>query len=466
MIFLKESLYGWGVCNIPQPRATQDIYADRRGRAQAVAHEQRLHSASVGFWGVWAGLLKRDFPLGQIFSVVAASLFLIMMFGLASFLLPAMEQQDNPPLEILAMVLEEPEPEPAPVDVVMPPPAQLPVEPVKTVQKPRSLPLPKPVKTPPAVVVVRPESVPVARPRQVVTLPKKATNDTLLPGPRTVARTYRDAVPTPGPMPAGLPDASFAARSANELEISSSSLQGRYSQTSQTASSAMPTRSAPRLSNGSATEVDLPSSGGVSRNLKVSHATQSMRGSGTAKTFVPATGGPAVAIRGASGVAGNVAEAGNPGTAAVAPSDYAARSVGERVGLIGGAEDVDVPVLVGSGTASGALGGTELSNSAPVGDGLASGAIDFNGVEEGHYDPARMISLNQLKACIDPDAELDLKTRLATELDTAGKCSIRNMVFFYKYPENAYTLQVDVYNPENFGDRCDALRTAIQCVNP
>lgn len=465
MIFLKESLYGWGVCNIPQPRATQDIYADRRGRAQAVTHENRLQPTSMGFWGVWAGLIKRDFPLVQIFSVVAVSFFLILMFGFASFLLPAIEQQENPPLEILAMVLEEPGPEPVPVDVVMQTPAQLPPETIKPVQKPRTLPLPNPVKTPPGVVVVPAEPVPAARPRQVVTLPRKVMKDTVLPGPRTVTRTYHDAAPTPGPMPAGRPAGSFVARSAQEPKISTSSLSGRYNQTSKASPTALQTR-APRLSNGSTTEVNLPSSGGVSRNIKVSHATQSMRGSGTAKTFVPATAGPAVAIRGASGVAGNVAGAGDLATTAAAPSDYATRSVGQRVGLIGGSEDVDVPVLVGTGTASGALGGTQSSTSTPAGDGLASGAIDFNGVEDGQYDPARMISLNQLKACIDPDAELELKTKLATELDIAGNCSIRNMVFFYKYPENAYTLQVDVYNPENFGDRCDALRTAIQCVNP
>jgi hypothetical protein len=462
MIFLKESLYGWGVCNIPQPRATQDIFAERRKRQVTAESERRLGQACVGFWAVWKSLAKRDFPMLQFLSVVVFSLSLVLLLGLSGFYLPVMEPEQNPPLEILAMVMEEPMPEPVADVPVLKPQTVVPPKPEKRV---RPLPLPKPVEPPPVVKVSSPKKIVTAIPPRVVAMPVKPEENVLLSGPKTVSRQYREASPTAGPIPAGKPDGGFDIPGPQEPSIASPRVDISYGKSTESGVAVLPRRGRSSLTTGTATEVDLPSVGGVSRDFKMAHATQSLRGTGRAKVMTPASGAPDVAIPGTTGVAVNVGTSVGQNAAAV-PSQLNGRGTGERFGVIGGAEDVDIPVLVGKGKASGSLGGTEPTFATPSGDGPVSGNVVFKGVEEGAYDPARMISLNQLKACIDPNAEIPLKESLAAGLDTDGRCSLRSMIFFFKYPENAYTLQVDIYNPENFVDRCDALRTALQCVNP
>lgn len=472
MIFLKESLYGWGVCNIPQPRATQDIFADRRASLGGdVAVERRHSEASLGFLALWAALIRRDLPGLQVASVVAVSLFAIILFGLASLYLPAVVEEEPPPLEILAMVMEEPPPvpeplfKPQPLPVEAPPPVTVPPKPKPRPAKPVVAPPIQPVIPPPTLALAPKSKIESKLPPKVVSLPQKPLKDPVLPGPRTVARQYRATTPVAGPMPAGKPDTDFS-RPASELPaVTATHVGNRYDTRVKTASTALPRTSRPRVATGNGTEVDLPSVGGTQRNFKLAHTTQSLRGSGSSKTFIPGEDRPEIALRGISGVGGNSTVGGGQATGPAGLPTHGSRSVGERVGVVGGTEDVDLPVLVGMGKASGSLGGVGEGDDSPSGDGLAAANVSFEGAEDG-YDPARMISLNDLNACIDPNAEFPLKTTLATEIDTNGKCAIRAMVFFFKNPENAYTLQVDVFNPENFVDRCDALRTAIQCVNP
>lgn len=466
MIFLRESQYGWGVCNIPQPRATQDIFDDRRKLPHGTAAiERRLYESPKSIWAMWAALVKRDLPVLQVFSVLAVSLGMIILFGLASFYLPAIELQDPPPLEIIATMLEESVHEIPTVTVE--PQVALDLQPVMRPEKPVARPLPKPAEPPQTVVLTPPKKRTIELPSRVAVLPDRPIRDTALPGPRTIARQYRETPVVAGPVPEGNPAATFELPMRKETLVASSSLNDRYSSKSPGVSpTALPKRAQPGLSTASGTEVDLPSSGGIQKNFKMAHTAQSLRGGGSAKSFVPGDGGGEVAIRRSSRVGGNLANSGVKDVASVQAPIGAKRSTGERVGLIGGTGEVEVPSLVGSGKAAGSLAGTVQSASSPAGDGLVSGSISFAGVEDGHYDPARMISLNQLKACIDPNAEWTLKTSLAAALDTDGKCSIRNMVFFFKNTENGYTLQVDLFNPEKFVDRCEALRTAIQCINP
>ena len=464
MIFLKESLYGWGVCNIPQPRATIDIFDDRRKLPQQTTPmERRCYQAPLGFWSMWSALVKRDLPVLQVFLVLAVSLCMIILFGLASLYLPVIEQEEPPPLEILAMVLEEPA-------AVLPPPVKPQVLPVPQTELPQNktvvLPLPKPVKTPPPVVLAPPKKTVSKVPTKVVVLPEQKIEETVLPGPRSVTRKYQESKVVAGPVPEGKLSTSFAPRSQQDTLVASTRLGDRYDQASSVSITALPIRKQPGLAVTSGTNVDLPTTGGMQKNLKIAHSAQSLRGSGSAKTFVPGNSGPDISIRSAAKVSGDFTDPIDNKGASIGTPAGTKRSVGERVGMIGGTEGVEVPVLVGGGKASGSLSGSQQSVSNPSGDGLVSGSVSFDGVDDGHYDPARMISLNQLNACIDPNAEWPLKTSLAAALDTNGKCSIRNMVFFFKNTENGYTLQVDVFNPEKFVDRCEALRTAIQCINP
>ncbi|MGE4545568.1 MAG: hypothetical protein AB7D06_15835 [Pedobacter sp.] len=464
MIFLKESLYGWGVCNIPQPRATIDIFDDRRGLPhQTTPMERRCYGAHLGFWSMWSALVKRDLPALQVFLVFAVSLCMIILFGLASLYLPVIEQEEQPPLEILAMVLEEPA-------AVLPPIVEPKVAPVPQPElsqnKPVVLPLPKPVEPPPPVVLAPPKKTVSKLPTRVVALPEQTVEKTVLPGPRSVTRQYQESKVVAGPVPDGKISTSFAPRSQQDTLVASTSLGDRYEQTPAVSATALPKRKQSGLAVASGTNVDLPSTGGMQKNFKIAHSTQSMRGNGSAKTFVAGNAGTDISIRSAARVGGDFTDPLNKGVTSAGTPSGTKRSVGERVGMIGGTKGVEMPVLAGVGKASGSLNGTQQSASNPSGDGLVSGSVSFNGVDDGYYDPARMISLNQLNACIDPNAEWPLKTSLAAALDTNGKCSIRNMVFFFKNTENGYTLQVDVFNPENFVDRCEALRTAIQCINP
>lgn len=459
MMILKESLYGWGVCNIPQPRATLDVFADRRNNAAAAPVERRSPGSATGFWSIWVELARRDFPLGQLAGVIGGALAMILFMAWASFYLPVAEPIPQPSVEILARVPEMPvaPQERAPDAPVLPP-----------VSRDRVLAATPPVPqvAPPPKAVVPPRKVALSAPPKVNIIPRKVSREPVLPGPEKVVRSYRDAAVAAGPMPSSQPATRFEMTSRQGPLVASTDVGERYRGDSPAKSSAMPVSRRARLSAGNTTEVDLPQTAMATRNFSMTRSSQTLRGSGSSSSFAPRGHADDISLGSHSGIRGG-------GRANVAPSSGfeglpsgASRNASSRIGTMGGGKDVDIPVLAGLGAASGLPGGNAVSSVAPAGDGNASSGLKFDGVGDGHYDPARMISLNQLKACIDPDAEFNLKASLATALDTDGRCAVRNMVFFFKHPENGYTLQVDVYNPDNFVDRCDALRAAIRCVNP
>ncbi len=80
-------------------------------------------------------------------------------------------------------------------------------------------------------------------------------------------------------------------------------------------------------------------------------------------------------------------------------------------------------------------------------------------------DRSLLVSLNRLRTCRDPRAELQLKTRLATLLSRPDLCRSSGVVFNVLYPESAYSVHIDLYNYEQkeFSDRCAALRQTIDC---
>jgi len=76
MMFLKESLYGWGVCNIPMPRATLDVLWDRRKkRARVASLERRRQSERPGILASISGVLVHDVPW---FQTLALSFFALL----------------------------------------------------------------------------------------------------------------------------------------------------------------------------------------------------------------------------------------------------------------------------------------------------------------------------------------------------------------------------------------------------
>lgn len=74
-------------------------------------------------------------------------------------------------------------------------------------------------------------------------------------------------------------------------------------------------------------------------------------------------------------------------------------------------------------------------------------------------DPSHIISLKELRVCADPEEEFNLKTKLATLLNGPSKYLVNGMIFFFKYTESGYTIQVDIYNPKGklLADRCSVL---------
>lgn len=80
-------------------------------------------------------------------------------------------------------------------------------------------------------------------------------------------------------------------------------------------------------------------------------------------------------------------------------------------------------------------------------------------------DPSRLVSLNKLHTCRNPEAENQLKTRLATLLSRPQRCRSGGVVFDVRQPDSAWSIHIDLYNYEQreFQDRCDALQLAVAC---
>jgi hypothetical protein len=95
---------------------------------------------------------------------------------------------------------------------------------------------------------------------------------------------------------------------------------------------------------------------------------------------------------------------------------------------------------------------------------FSAGTPDFSGdVLPDEIDPSQLISLREFNVCKDPEKEFSLKTQLAIRLDGPSWVKAGKVLFFCKYPESGYTMQVDIYNPHGrlFKDRCELLQLAV-----
>lgn len=212
MEFGKESLYGWGVCQVPMPRARNDIYADRRSAQQSVAFpDRRTNRFFRPFTTIFAAIIREDFPAAQTVSVVLVAVLMLLIFGLSTRSIPPLVEPPVPePIEIVTRMLEEPAVEPLvaiePVKVI-PQPEPLPVK-VKPLEKPepivkkvqvqpkKTLVLPPARKrpTPPKVQekVVLPVEKPLPMPKKTVTLAVPVRQAPVLntPAPSRQAKEY------------------------------------------------------------------------------------------------------------------------------------------------------------------------------------------------------------------------------------------------------------------------------------
>ena len=81
----------------------------------------------------------------------------------------------------------------------------------------------------------------------------------------------------------------------------------------------------------------------------------------------------------------------------------------------------------------------------------------------GEIEPSELINLKEFDVCIDPEMEFRQKTQLATHLDRPSRIEAEGVVFFIRYTESGYTIEIGIYNPQGrlFKDRCDVLELAI-----
>lgn len=110
---------------------------------------------------------------------------------------------------------------------------------------------------------------------------------------------------------------------------------------------------------------------------------------------------------------------------------------------------------------------TAVSNSVKgaTGNGPPDSAVNFVGDGKAAGDPNLFVRLNQLAACVDQSEEDRLRTEIAIRLDSNIVYPCGQMKFHIKYVETGQTVEVRIYNPQIFADRCAALLSAIECID-
>jgi hypothetical protein len=94
-------------------------------------------------------------------------------------------------------------------------------------------------------------------------------------------------------------------------------------------------------------------------------------------------------------------------------------------------------------------------------------APDFSAtVVPAELDPEDLISLQAFNVCKDPQREFRQKTLLAAQLLGPTRVESDGVVFFIKYTESAYTIEINIYNPHGraFKNRCEVLELALKRI--
>lgn len=476
MGFDKESLYGWGVCQVPMPRARNDIYADRRRGQQSVDFPERRTSRILRPFGViFAAMLREDFPALQTGFVVLTASLLLMIFGLTTReIAPPIEPASPEPIEIATRLLQEP--------LLEPPVA---VEPAAVTPQPR----PRLQPQPPAVVKQPVVKKVAPQPKKIIALPQPRVE----PQPRPLPRKVVVPVERPAPMPqktvtlpalrqqTPLVTTPAPSRPVDKYTLSSSAqpnlasarptLGSRSNLPVVAPRKASPTANyrlkqgvtgQPALAQGKSfaptaagTTVDLPSTSGRRSDFSVPRSQGGHAVATAGRSFAPKPGQSTVDIASAGAVAGSYAV---PSSQAAAGAPLSGAEVGDFAGPT--ASSIDLPVAPGRGVPAAASGSISTAGSGPP-----DSAVHFVGDGEAGADPNLFISLNQLDACVDQGEEDRLRTELAIRLDEGGIFPCNQMKFHIDYVETGQTVQMRIYNPRNFADKCAALLSAIECID-
>ena len=474
MEFGKESLYGWGVCQVPMPRAQNDIYADRRSTQQSVAFpDRRTNRFFRPFATIFAAIIREDLPAMQTVFVVLVAILMLLIFGLHTRPLPPLVEPPVPePIEIVIRMLEEPAVEPLVV-----------IEPVKVKPQPEPLPVKvKPLEQPKPIVKkvqVKPKKILSLPPARILPKPRKVQEKVVLPVEKplpmpkktvTLAVPVRQAPVLHTPAPSRRAKKYTVASTPQPRLVTESPVLGRRSQDSLVvtpkASAIVDYSLKPSTSGQQAlaqakqfapmapgTTVDLPSTSSSRSDFSMPRSQGGHAVARAGRSFAPEPGQSPVDIAAVGKVGGSYTASSSP-TAAPLVSG----SVGDFPGPAA-TSSIQLPTASGHGVAA-------VSNSvdSATGSGPPDSSVNFVGEGEAGADPNLFISVNQLGACVDQSEEDRLRTELAIRLDKGGVFPCGEMKFHIKYVETGQTVEVRIYNPRDFADKCAALLSAIECI--
>lgn len=474
MEFGKESLYGWGVCQVPMPRAQNDIYADRRSAQETVDFpDRRTNRIFRPFAIIFAAVMREDFPAMHTVLVVLVSTLLLLIFGL--YTRPdslVVEPPEAEPIEIVTRMLKEPvvepvvpiepvlvkqEPEPLPVKeeaAEQPKPIvkQVQVKPKKVLALPPARILPKPLKVQEKVVL--PVEKPLPMPKKTVTLavPEQKTPVLAPPAPSRQAKKY---TVSSTPQPRLVSDSpALGSRRQKPVVAPKATAAVDYSLKPSSSGQQALAQAKRFVPTAPGTTVDLPSTSGSRSDFSMPRSQGGHAVAKAGRSFAPQPGQSPVDIAAVGQVGGSYAA---PGSSTAAP--LAADNVGDFSGPAATAS-VELPAASRRGAA--AVSG---SLDSAAGSGPPASSVNFIGEGEAGADPNLFISLNQLEACVDQSEEDRLRTELAIRLDDGGVFPCGEMKFHIDYVETGQTVQMRIYNPRDFADKCAALLSAIECIN-
>ncbi len=444
MMFLKESLYGWGVCDIPMPRATYDIFSDRRKKSillhflpdrrnPAVKHDTLLNISRI---------FIHDVPYLHLLIVSILSISCIAFIYIASKIIPQQSaKQISRVVDITIQMFEDVKNE---KEIIK---KKLLLE-----KKEKDKPEPKL----PAKVTVKEKRKPI------LTIKEKAIPEEILPDtkrrPKIQKKTLTYAQPD-------IPKTSTFDKSVRSDEIS---IRAPLSKKQKFKINQAQSELSPFETKTSIKQRDNPveimfQSKSSQRNYAISRKDQDI--GAPVKVFTP--GQPVesdeISLLETDRTKKRYSSEKNvrPSKAQALPqtgSNLLAFPRQKDTRIQG--EDLYIKPPGRSRTATNQAKRSEANlMHAKLPD--LSGSITIDGI-----DPSQLISLNEFNVCIDPEEEFRLKTQLATLLDKPDRCGINGILFFFRYTKSAYTIKVDIYDPRGTlsGNRCSVLQLAVECV--
>ncbi len=445
MIF-KESLYGWGICNIPKNRSERDIFSDRRKKTlRILIPDRRRKVITQGIVSIFSKLLIRDLPWFDVSLTTLFSLLFIFSLFLAGGLIPDFpEKKMYKPVHMVIRIIEA-------TKKALPPPEILPpaeeqeivresfiLEKIEEKPEPDSKLLafqnqePIPEEPLPDIrlrPVIKKRDVEAAKmPARKIISFKKTTKFAEIEILQPVVRKRKYSISQVENLEKQMPDSmsgSIFKKPDDSVVI-----------ISQANPSGIKYRKDTLNRDLSATSDKMAESNMIALNQRIRSEKISLPEPGKANVRYlfekndPVSHSPVFP---------------QTGTAALSFKSQNKEEVLKVTPL---------PLKTFASNESRPM--QNISNGetkAPdLSDAFANNEID----------PSHIISLKELRVCADPEEEFNLKTKLATLLNGPSKYLVNGMIFFFKYTESGYTIHVDIYNPKGklLADRCSVLNFA------